>query len=349
MLKPWRLLVIAAASTLTLGAGPLAAQTVMVRNAPAGAPVELAFDATTVATGTADADGVATLALNLASLGKTEIDANIYVDVCGTTRRVVIVERARTPAAPAAGCDRREIPGLYWVRPINTVVVDVGGFIPKVLLVKGSYTPPKPGATTSEGSEVAKPKRPAPTGVVLSGGAGIARFRDARLLACGNVTPCGGHDSKFGYTGGITYWFTRYLAAEGTYIKPLEVTATGSGDTFNFTSSLSSDVFTIVGKLAAPFGPVRLYGQAGTNYHQAVSTTTDTIGGATQSFELRTHGWSWVYGGGFEGWVNNRVAIFAEFNFARIKGVDERGGEGQIDDRLRTVMGGLRVRLGRRR
>ena len=49
MLKPWRLLVIAAALTGTLGPRPASAQTVIVRNAPAGAPVELAFDAATVA------------------------------------------------------------------------------------------------------------------------------------------------------------------------------------------------------------------------------------------------------------------------------------------------------------
>ena len=69
MLKPWRPLVIAAALTGTLGARPAAAQTVIVRNAPAGAPVELAFDAATVATGTADAEGQATLLLNLTGLG----------------------------------------------------------------------------------------------------------------------------------------------------------------------------------------------------------------------------------------------------------------------------------------
>jgi hypothetical protein len=348
MLKPWRLLVIAAALTVTLGVGAAAAQTVVVTNAPAGAPVEIAFDATTVATGTADADGQATLALNLASLGKTEIDANIFVDACDKARRVVIVERQRTPPVPAAGCDRREIPGLYWVRPINTVVIDVGGFIPKVLLIKGSYTPPKPSATTAGGSDVVTPRRQSPTGLVLSGGAGLATFRDVRLLACGNVSPCGGHNSRFGYTGGIAYWFTRYLAAEGTYIKPSSVTATGSGDTFNFDSSFSADVFTVVGKLAAPLGPVRLYGLAGTNYHQAISTTTDTIGGVSQTVELRTHGWNWVFGGGAEGWITNRVAIFGEVNLATIKGDDERGGEGKIDDRLRAVMGGLRIRLGRR-
>ena len=55
-----------------------------------------------------------------------------------------------------------------------------------------------------------------------------------------------------------------------------------------------------------------------------------------------------MYGGGAEGWITNRVAIFGEFNLAKVKGTDERGGEGQIDDRLRSFMGGLRVRLGRR-
>jgi Outer membrane protein beta-barrel domain len=347
MLKSWRPLVIAAALNLA-GVGVAAAQTVIVRNAPPGAPVELAFDAATVATGTADAAGQATLPLNLSSLSKTEIDANIFVDVCDQTRRVVIAERLRTAQPPQPGCERRDIPGVYWVRPINTIVVDVGGFIPKVLLIKGSYTPPKPGATEAEeGGETKTPKRPSPTGLVLSGGLGLARFRDARTLACGNVTPCGGHDSKFGYTWGVTYWFTRWLAAEGTYLKPMETTATGASGTFTFDSSLTADIFTVVGKLAAPIGPVRLYGQAGMNYHQAISRTTDTVAGASQTFELRTHGWQLVFGGGGEGWITHRVALFGEVNVARIKGVDERGGEGHIDDRMRSLMGGMRVRLGR--
>jgi hypothetical protein len=54
-----------------------------------------------------------------------------------------------------------------------------------------------------------------------------------------------------------------------------------------------------------------------------------------------------VFGGGAEGWIKPKFAIFGEVNLARIRGVDERGGEGQIDDRLRSLMGGVRFKIGR--
>ncbi len=73
------------------------------------------------------------------------------------------------------GCERRDIPGLYWVRGVNTLVVDVGGPNPTMMLVKGSY---QPGKVKNWSSTV-------PTGLMVFGGAGRADYRDAVLISCG--------------------------------------------------------------------------------------------------------------------------------------------------------------------
>src|SRR5262245_43979779 len=160
------------------------AQTVYLRNAPAGSGVEVVVNAASAGTGTVDPEGEAKIPFTLPD-GKTEMDSSVFVDTCdtGKLRKVVIVDRNRLPPPPAEGCDRREVAGVYWVRPLNTVVVDVGGAAPSLLLVRGSYTPPKP---TPEGSED-EPARPLPSGLMMFGGGAFTSFRDFGALACGNA------------------------------------------------------------------------------------------------------------------------------------------------------------------
>jgi outer membrane protein with beta-barrel domain len=340
MLRSWRLPVLAALLNVCLGAGVAAAQTVVVRKAPPGTRVEVVVNAAAVASSDVDANGDAKVGFDLAAAaGKPEIDANVYVDTCDTVRRVVIVERDRLPPPPEAGCTRRQISGVFWVRKVNTLVIDLGGANPTLLLIKGSYSldPDAP----------ARSWTPSMTGLSVFGGGGFGTLRDARALACGNVTPCGGHDSGLGYTAGATYWFGRFIGAEGSYLKPGKVTANGSGDGYSFASSLDPQMFTIVGKVGVPIGPVKLYGLVGTNYHQATSTTVQTIDGATQTLEFQTEGWNVLFGGGLDAWIASRVALYAEAGLAGIKGKAVGGGEAQIDDRLRFILIGVRVRLGR--
>ncbi|MEP6917806.1 MAG: hypothetical protein ABJC89_19320 [Acidobacteriota bacterium] len=339
MQKWWRLLGLAAAMNVGLGAGVALAQTVVVRKAPAGTTVEVALSAATVGTAPADANGDAIVAFKLPETdGKAELDAYVFVDYCDTMRRVVVVERGRAPLPPSAGCERREIPGLYWVRRVSTLVVDVGGPIPTLLLIKGTYGLNDP---------VARSWTPSMTGLSVFGGGALSSYRDARQIACGDVTPCGGSDSGIGYTAGATFWFSRFLAAEGGYVKPHRATANGSSTTFTFNSELDPRLITIVGKVGGPIGPVRLYGLGGANYHQAMLTTTETIDSVTQTIEIKTKGWGLLFGGGGEVWVSRFVALYGELNFASLKGAPTRGGEVRLDDRLRLITFGARVRIGR--
>jgi len=334
-MNAWRPLIAAAALSVTLGARTAAAQTVMVRNAPPGEAIEVALDATNVAAGTADAGGVATLPLDLTAHGnKTEIDANVFVDTCDKRHRIVVVERGQPIAAQDPGCERREISGLYWVRHVNTLVIDVGGANPTLMLVKGEYsTGPAHTWTTS------------PTGLVVFGGAGLAKFRDLAFAACGNVTACTSNDSGVAYTAGATYWITKFLGVEGSYIRPPKPSISGNIETIAFNNSLVAHLFIAAGKIGIPAGPVRFYGSIGTNYHRATSVTSETIGATTQTFQFKTNGWSWMWAGGGEVWVGSSFALYGELGFARLRASSVEG-TGVLDDHVRFMLFGGKVRIG---
>jgi hypothetical protein len=360
-MKPWRPMALAALLTVSVGVGAAVAQTVIVTNAPPGSTIELVLNEATVRSATANPGGEATLPLNLsASIGRAEADAHVYVDVCGNLRRVVLVERGLQPPPKEVACDRKEIAGLYLVRKGTSLLVDLAGSNPMVWLRQG----PVPAEWLRQGSETpaaARAWRPLPTGLVLSGGGDFTKFRDALAVACGNVTNCAGNNSGFAYTAGVAYWFTRFLAAEASYVRPAKVTANGSGDTYRFNSSLEAHVLTVAGKVGVPVGPVRFYGQAGADYHRATSSTTETVDdttvtiddvvttipGGTQTFELKTEGWGWLFGGGVEVWVARSIGIYAEVGRAALKGSAFPNGEGPIDDRLTFVLFGARFHIGR--
>ena len=341
MRKAWRLVVLAAA--MAIGAVSAAsAQTVYVRNAPAGANVEVIVNAAPAATGVVDAAGEAKVAFTLPE-GKTEMDANVFVETCDKARKILIVDHVRQPPLPAAGCDRREIPGIYWVRPVNTLVVDLGAVAPALLLVRGDYTPPKP---TVEGQE-AHASRPLPTGLLMFAGGDFTNFRDAGIVACGNAT-CTPKTSGLGYTFGASVWITRFVGVEGAYLKPRQVRASG-GDGYTFKTTLDSDLWTAAGTVGAQAGVVRIYGKAGMNYHEATNTTVQTIAPLSQTIAYKTKGWSWIFGGGMEAWIGQRqrLAIFGDAGILRMKGNAESGGEARIDDRLKYVAAGVKLRLSR--
>jgi len=339
MMKPMRLLVAAALFVLA-GSGVARAQNVMVRNAPPGETIEVFLNATKVASASVQPNGETTLPLNLKenNAGKIEIDANIFIDVCDKIRRIMVVERGQPAATQEPGCERRDIAGLYWVRQVNTLVVDVGGPNPTMMLVKGSYDPGK-----------ARNWSLAPTGLIAFGGAGRADLRDFVLIACGNAATCNGDKAGMIYSGGLTFWLTRYLGAEASYVKPSKAKASGNntGSTSSFDSSLDPQVVMVGGRFGIPAGPVRISGLGGWNWQHSVLKTHDTINGASQDTEFELEGWGWMWGAGMEIWVNERWAISVDGGFAALKGTPTGGGELRLDDRLRYVSGGVRVRIGK--
>jgi hypothetical protein len=348
MMNPLRLLSVAAALVLTAGSGTVVAQTLYVRRAPSGATIDLVVNTTKAGSAKADADGDVRIPFNLP---KNEIDARVYVDTCAEARRVTIAERDAAPLPPDDGCIRHEVTGVFLIRRVSSVVVNVGNPIATLLLRQGPYSLRARG-----------PRRLAPLGLVVFGGGALVKYADALEFGCTNVPTCSGDDSGFGYTVGAEYWFSRYLAAEGSYVRPPELTIAGSGEAYRFDSFLEPHLFTAAGKVGVPIGPIRLYGRAGFNYHRAESgtsqhtdefSTTDENGVVTvtpasdETVTGKTQGWGWLFGGGIEAWVAPAFALYAEAGGAGVKGDSEVTTQGRIDNRLTVFTAGVRVRLGR--
>jgi hypothetical protein len=231
--------------------------------------------------------------------------------------------------------------------------VQTSGPSPTVLLVQGKYD--------------LRPRGPAktwtlsPKGLIVYGGGGFSKFRDAVALACGDVSDCEADGSPLAYSAGVSLWLTRFLAADVSFFKPLDVRVEGKADTYRFSSFVESRIFNFGGKLGVPIGPVRIFGQGGVNYHRAITGTTQTIDnktvtigdipqtfeGGTTSIRQKTKGWGWQFGAGAEFWMKPSVAIYGELSRTRLKGPAVEGPAGNLDEYVNAVLFGARVRLGR--
>jgi hypothetical protein len=334
------------------------AQTVFVVNAPPGSTAEFVLNGSVAATAIAGADGLAMLAATAGGVdAQQSIDVFVWVDQCDTTRRVVVMSRTVQPPPAAGGCRRSQIPGLFLVQSITSLVVDVGASSPTLRIRQGQapeewLRPPSPGAPAARISI-------APAGLILFGGGGNAGFSSFSTQPCGDVTNCTVSDRAFSYTGGIAYWFSQYVGAEASYLKPGRVTADGSGERFRFESDMDGGLLAFVGKGAFPIGRVRLFGMAGADYHRAtfstsqtIDQTTVTIGGVpqtvpggTQRFQWRTEGWGLVFGGGAEVWVTGAFGVYGEVGRFELKGDDVGGGEARTDDVITPIVVGGRFRI----
>ena len=346
-----RLLVAAAVSALTMAGVPAEAQTLIVRRAPVGSTVELAVNATAAGKAQADAAGDVQIPFDLPALtSKGEIDARVYVDTCDTLRRVTIVQREAAVPPPQTDCTRQEIGGVFLIRRVSSLVVNIGDPVATLLLRQGPYSLRERG-----------PRRQAPAGLVLFGGGSMITYANALEFGCAGVSACSGDERGGGFTVGGEYWFSPYISAEGSYIRPPQLDISGSGQAFRFDSFLEPHLLTGAGKIGIPLGIFRLYVRAGFNYHRAesgttqvtdpVTTTVDgqttTTPGSTETVEAETSGWGWLLGGGVEAWVAPAFAVYAEGGGAGVKGDAAVVEQGRIDNRLNIVTAGVRVRLGR--
>jgi hypothetical protein len=351
MTKLLRPLAVAAVFVVSAGAGTAGAQTLIVRRAPIGATIELLVNATPAGSAQADAAGDAKVPFDLQALTKkTEIDARVYVDSCDNLRRVAIVERDAAPVPPESSCTRQELTGVFLVRRVSSLVVNVGDPVATLLLRQGPYDLRPRG-----------PRRTAPRGFVVFGGGSLISYANALEFGCAGVPTCSGDERGFGYTVGAEYWISRYLSAEGSYIRPPALEVTGSGTAYRFDSFLEPHLFALAGKVGVPVGPVRFYGRAGFNYHRAESGTTQvteavtatvdgvttTTPGSTETVTANTEGWGWLVGGGIEAWLAPAFAIYAEGGGVGIKGKPEVEEQGQIDNRITVFTAGIRVKIGR--
>jgi hypothetical protein len=323
------------AALFTLVPALTSAQTLIVRGAPAGEAVELVVNTETVGKATVDANGDAIIGW---TLGGPEMEGRIYVDICPGTHRVMLLDRNLLPRPQDAGCERRDVIGVFWLKPQSTLVVTVGSQIPRVLLRQEPVTIAELDAPPG--------RRTVPTGLMIFGGVGGQAFSNIFDVACGNASPCDGGDSGIGYTGGAELWVTKWLSIEGAAIRTPWPSFEGGEGQFVFTSEFEPRlVVTAAGKLGVPLGPVRLYGKGGGIYHRAKLSTEQSMAGETLRTAFETEGWGWLAGGGIEGWVRPSVGLYLEVTSASLKGEDPGGGEAVLDERLNSLFVGLRLRI----
>ena len=323
-----------AAAVLLAASSVAHAQTVIVRNVPAGEMVEVFVNETKSGSSTVAATGLTEVKIDIRGVtGADDLDSRIYVDVCSKRRRIHVVNRNLLPMAKEEGCERREVLGIFWVRQRSTVVVDAGSVIPTVLLRQGSYDPN------------AGPSRVmAPTGIIVFGAGGMTEFNSFVSTQCG-FTDCSGDSNVISFTGGVDAWLFNWLGVEAAYMKPNKVTAEGAGGTFKFTDTFDAHLITAAAKLGLPIGRARIFGKGGAVFHRATTASDVTIADVTQTVRLKTEGWGWLGGGGIEIWTGEKFALFGEVQVAKIKGKAVGDLEGDADDRMVHFLGGFRVKV----
>jgi hypothetical protein len=358
----WRPLAVAVAVAFVAGIGSAAAQTVTVKGAPAGTTLEFVLKGASVGSAPAGDDGTASVSASGATaLGATEMDAYIFVDTCPDRRRVLVLERFTAPPALWEGCERKEVPGIYLVRAVTTFVVDVAGPLPILRLRQGPAPEQWLRSEDELTASIPKVRRPAPTGLILGGGAGLSSFSETPALACGNGPECSDNGMGLAFNAHGAFWINRILGVELGYLRPGGMTVTGRGPGYDFETTLDANIATATAKVGAPVGMARIYGFGGVNYHDAIRTTTETIEpttvttaegisitypGGTQVFQQETNGWGWMFGGGFEIWVSPMFGIYADAGYMAIKGGAVGGKDKAIDDNLTYFMVGARIKLG---
>jgi hypothetical protein len=351
--KLWKPVALSVGLCLAVGLRAASAQTVWVRNAAPGSTAELMLNTDKVATGVADASGLVQLTIppSFAKDKDAAADRHVYVEECGNLRRVLLVDVGLQPPPTDGLCQRTAIPALFETRSITTFVVDATGSH-TVLIRQGPAFDAWLHPVLDESGNVKTVREPLPRGLMISGAATGAKFSDVVSVACGDASPCSGTQVKIAPTAAVTYWVTRFLAAEGTFMKPLDVHTSGSGTNYTFDSVFRSRIATVAGKLGIHAGPTRIYATVGADYADTTASTTQTVTpspskqGGTETFALKTQGWGLLWGGGMEGWLSQRLAIYAEGGRAALKGNAVDNGDGALNDHLTFVTLGVRFRLG---
>jgi hypothetical protein len=353
-----RSLALVAAIQVVIGGGVVSAQTVVVRNAPPNTTIEFVLNGSVTATATVGADGLATLPATKGALADRDmVDASVWVDECGSTRRVVVMNRVMQPP-PGDGCRRTQVQTLFLLQRVSTILVDLETVTPTMRLRQGPLPdewlrPPAPPGAPPVRISIA------PRGAILFAGGENARFGDILGPACGDVTGCATGGRAFSFAGGLSFWFLQYVGAEAAYVRPRQMTAEGSGERFRFDNNVNGGVLVFSGKGGFPIGRVRLFGTLGAAYHRATFTTRQTIDeatiagtsqivpGGTTTLQWRTQGWAPAFGGGVEVWLSSSIGIFGEVSRLGLKGSDEDS-EAETDVTINAIIVGGRYRLGGR-
>ena len=358
MTRSWWLAAWLAAVCIPGAAGLAGAQTVVLRHAAPATTAEVVFGA---AAGQApvEPNGDATIDIAEFPAGVEEVSAGVHVDTCGTTVRVLLVGRTEETPPAGPGCQRRQVQGFFVVRADTSLMIDVAPTPPTVRIRQG----PIPAVWFLEGP--IPTGRTSPRGIVVHAGGGLGTMPDTLLRLCGNALSCPRENTKIDLNFGAAYWLTRWLGLEGSFIRLSPVTAEGFDESYEFTGEISPLMATVSAIGGLNVRAARFYGRIGAAYHRAdvrttqitytrtidVGDTVETFPGAEQDFTFATTGWGPVWGGGIEGWVGDKTALFADLSFIEIRGenANDDGSVRRIDERPMVFSAGLMIHFGFRR
>lgn len=356
-LIPWRR-AIASASLVIAGAGAVNAQTVVVQRAAAGAPVELVLNGTTMATGAAEPGGTATLRMTVTDReNRWRSIVVVLVDTCGATTRIHLVDRDRGGPPPVGACARTPVDGFYLLQAVTTMVIDLGSGRPSMRISQGRAP-----SDWLAGTSVVDSGASDRMNIYVLGGGGFRNIQEPIDRACGNVTPCSGGPWGYALQGGVGFWIVPYFGVQGDYTHVPAFEMQGSADTYTFTSTFGTDLFTVSGMYGLPLGRLRPFARVGAAHHRAVATTVQVSApttvidastgeelsdpGGTEQFALETTGWGFLVSGGAEMWATRWLGFYGEATWTFLRGEAEGELEGSTDDRLMLMVGGVRIRLG---
>ena len=345
----WKSLVLAACLLLAGGAAANA-QTVWVRDMTPGATGELMFGGERVSTATADASGLAQMALPAGKVTDA-VTMHVYVEECGNLRRVILEDAASQPPPPDSLCQRFPITGLFEVHSDTTFVVNATG-THAVLIRQGPAYREWLHPVLDENGNVKISRDALPTGLMIGAGATGARFGHVVSDACGDASTCSGQTVKFAPSGALTLWATNFLGLEVGYIQPGDVSVSGTNTNLTFSTVFQSRIATGALKLGVQAGPVRFFANGGADYSVTLHTTTQSVTastkgqGGTQTFALKTKGVGIYFGGGLETWMGRRLALYMEGGRAALKGSGAADADpGKISDSIIYATLGLRFRV----
>ncbi len=358
MTPSWRLAFVPAVLFVCAGVRVADAQTVVLRHAAPATSVEVVFG-TVTGKAAVQQNGDAEIELPQFPGAAEEISVAISIDTCGTTVRALLVGRAEETPPPAPGCQRRQVTGFWVMRPDTSLMIDLAPSSPTVRIRQGGI----PAVWYLDGP--IPTGRTSPRGLIAWGGGGLGRMPDTLFRLCGNAFTCTRENTKLNFQFGAAYWLTRWLGVEGSFIKPLAVEAEGFDDAYEFVSEIAPRAVAVSALGGLNVGPARFYGRIGAAYHRAavrtlqityartidVGDTVETFPGGEQSFTFATVGWGPIWGGGVEGWVSEKTALFADVSFIRIEGenANDDSAVRTIDERPVVFSAGVKIHFGFRR
>jgi hypothetical protein len=377
MIRSW--LPLLAAVCVLASRGTAAAQTVVVRHVPAKAAVQIIVGDAAPVAAVQDADGNFRATINAIPAGSTEISAQVFVDTCEASVRIVLTNVGAEASQPTAGvnCLRRQpISGTYVVRSRTSLVVDLSGETPKLLTSQGpapnlwlhdAAVESRPAGATPATGEPAAPAAPAtnyaPTGLIVFGTGNISNYRTYGQSDCTSTAAasCTIKNTVWAGSVGLEYWVSPYIGAFGSLSKERPATTSGDGGTYRFSSELDTDFATAGLEGRLPAGRVTIFGTVGATHHRATWTTVNTVddstvtvngvaqtlSGGTETWIVKTQGWHLAFGGGADIWVTKRLGIRGGIDYAIFQGNDLGGSQAKIDDSMLSAKFGVVFKIGK--